>query len=402
MPKPTHKVAMLTAGGLAPCLSAAVGGLIERYGQLSPEAEIVGYRGGYRGLLTGELTAVSDMGRAEARRLRHHGGSPLKNSRVNLANAEDCVKRGLIRPGEDPLLVAREQLKRDGITILHTIGGDDTNTTASALASELARGDYRLTVVGLPKTVDNDIVPIRQSLGALTAAEQGSRFFENIVNENSASPRTLVIHEIMGRNSGWLAANTARAWRRKLSAFEFAPHLNVSRRQKDIDGVYLPELTADLAREAARLKRVMKEKDCVNIFISEAAFAADIVRAMESRGEKVARDPFGHVKLDEINAGEWFAANIGGLIGAEKVLVQKSGYFARSAAANSEDLELIDQMVRVAVDSACSGRSGVVGHDDENDGVLSTIDFARIKGGKVFDVGVPWFREMLGEIGQLQ
>jgi pyrophosphate--fructose-6-phosphate 1-phosphotransferase len=58
--------------------------------------------------------------------------------------------------------------------------------------------------------------------------------------------------------------------------------------------------------------------------------------------------------------------------------------------------------VRVAVDSACSGRSGVVGHDDENDGVLSTIDFARIKGGKVFDVGVPWFREMLGEIGQLQ
>jgi pyrophosphate--fructose-6-phosphate 1-phosphotransferase len=402
MPKPTHKVAMLTAGGLAPCLSAAVGGLIERYGQLSPEVEIVGYRGGYRGLLTGELTAVSDMGRAEARRLRHHGGSPLKNSRVNLANAEDCVKRGLIRPGEDPLLVAREQLKRDGITILHTIGGDDTNTTASALASELARGDYRLTVVGLPKTVDNDIVPIRQSLGALTAAEQGSRFFENIVNENSASPRTLVIHEIMGRNSGWLAANTARAWRRRLSAFEFAPHLNVSRRQKDIDGVYLPELTPDLAREAARLKRVMKEKDCVNIFISEAAFAADIVRGMESRGEKVARDPFGHVKLDEINAGEWFAANIGRLIGAEKVLVQKSGYFARSAAANSEDLELIDQMVRVAVDSACSGRSGVVGHDDENDGVLSTIDFARIKGGKVFDVGVPWFREMLGEIGQLQ
>jgi pyrophosphate--fructose-6-phosphate 1-phosphotransferase len=402
MPKPTHKVAMLTAGGLAPCLSAAVGGLIERYGQLSPEAEIVGYRGGYRGLLAGELTAVSDMGRAEARRLRHHGGSPLKNSRVNLANAEDCVKRGLIRPGEDPLLVAREQLKRDGITILHPIGGDDTNTTASALASELARGDYRLTVVGLPKTVDNDIVPIRQSLGALTAAEQGSRFFENIVNENSASPRTLVIHEIMGRNSGWLAANTARAWRRRLSAFEFAPHLNVSRRQKDIDGVYLPELTPDLAREAARLKRVMKEKDCVNIFISEAAFAADIVRAMESRGEKVARDPFGHVKLDEINAGEWFAANIGRLIGAEKVLVQKSGYFARSAAANSEDLELIDQMVRVAVDSACSGRSGVVGHDDENDGVLSTIDFARIKGGKVFDVGVPWFREMLGEIGQLQ
>ena len=79
-------------------------------------------------------------------------------------------------------------MQRDGITILHTIGGDDTNMTAADLAKYLAQNGYDLTVVGLPKTVDNDVVPIRQTLGAVTAAEQGAIFFENVVNEATATP----------------------------------------------------------------------------------------------------------------------------------------------------------------------------------------------------------------------
>lgn len=395
-----HKIAILTAGGLAPCLSAAVGSLIERYTTLLPSAEIVGYRGGYRGLLTGESIPVAPQARAQAHILRHHGGSPFRNGRVNLANAEDCVRRGLIRQGEQPMRVACDQLRRDGITILHTIGGDDTCTTAAALAGELARRDYRLNVVGLPKTVDNDIVPIRQSLGAATAAEQGARFFENVVNEHSASPRTLIIHEIMGRNSGWLAASTARAWRRKLASLKFVPALNFTSRQKDVDAVYLPEMRLDLASELDRLRRVMEEKDNVNLFMSEAAFTDAVVRDMESRGETVARDPFGHVKLDSLDAGEWFASQFARRIGAEKALVQKSGYFARSAAANEEDLRLIDAMAEVAVDCALAGRAGVVGEDEERDGVLGIIEFDRIKGGKLFDPRTGWFQELLTEIGQ--
>ena len=109
-------------------------------------------------------------------------------------------------------------MKRDGITILHTIGGDDTSTTAADLAKYLADNGYDLTVVGLPKTVDNDIVPIRQSMGAVTAAEQGAIFFENVVNEATASPRTLLVHEVMGRNCGWLTAATARAWNVRLKS----------------------------------------------------------------------------------------------------------------------------------------------------------------------------------------
>src|SRR5690606_880851 len=193
------KVALLTAGGLAPCLSSAVGGLIERYTEIAPDIEIIGYLGGYKGLLQGVSLTVTPEVKKQASILHKHGGSPIGNSRVKLTNVKDCVKRGLVKEGESPLEVAARQLTRDGVTILHTIGGDDTNTTAADLAAYLKTHNYDLTVVGLPKTIDNDVFPIRQSLGAYTAAEEGARYFENVVNEQSANPRMLIIHEVMGR-----------------------------------------------------------------------------------------------------------------------------------------------------------------------------------------------------------
>jgi len=314
------RVAILTAGGLAPCLSSAVGGLIENYSAAAPAAEIIFYLYGYQGLLTGNVITISDEIRAQAHLLHRQGGSPIGNSRVKLTNAADLVKRGLIKDGEDPLAVAAAQLRRDGVTILHTIGGDDTNTTAADLARFLATQGHHLTVVGLPKTIDNDIVPIRQSLGAMTAAEQGAIFFENVVNELSTAPRTLVIHEIMGRHSGWLAAATAQAYRRRMKA---TPMLQFGVVQKDIDALYVPELPVDIEGEAARLRAVMDAKGAVAIFLSEGAGVADLVHEMEARGEAIERDAFGHVKIDKINVGDWFSKRFAKLIGAERTLVQK-------------------------------------------------------------------------------
>ncbi|HQA14922.1 MAG TPA: 6-phosphofructokinase, partial [Ornithinibacter sp.] len=187
-------VAMLTAGGLAPCLSSAVGGLIERYGEVAPDVRIIAYLGGYAGLLRGEWVEVTPEVRENAHLLHLRGGSPIGNSRVKLTNVADCVKRGLVQEGQDPLHVAAEQLTKDGVDVLHTIGGDDTNTTAADLAAYLHENDYELTVVGLPKTIDNDVVPIRQSLGAWTAAEQGSIYAQNIIAEHSSNPRMLIVH----------------------------------------------------------------------------------------------------------------------------------------------------------------------------------------------------------------
>jgi len=121
---------------------------------------------------------------------------------------------------------------------------------------------------------------------------------------------------------------------------------------------------------------------------------------MEAAGDQVPRDPFGHVQLDKINPGQWFAKQFAAALGADKVLVQKSGYFARSAAANTADLALIQQCTALAVDAALRGESGVVGQDEERGDELRVIEFERIAGGKTFDVTVPWFTELLRDLGQ--
>jgi pyrophosphate--fructose-6-phosphate 1-phosphotransferase len=395
-----QKIALLTAGGLAPCLSSAVGGLIERYTDIAPDAEIIAYRSGYQGVLLGDRIEITPQMREKAHLLHRYGGSPIGNSRVKLTNAADCVKRGLVKEGENPLQVAAERLAADGVTILHTIGGDDTNTTAADLAAYLGGNGYDLTVVGLPKTVDNDVVPIRQSLGAWTAAEVGAQFFENVGNEQTAAPRTLVIHEVMGRHCGWLTAATARAYIQKTRDLEYVDGLIMNADLKKIDGLYLPEMGFNLEREAARLKKVMDESGTVTLFVSEGAALNTIVAERESAGENVKRDAFGHVKIDTINVGNWFQKQFADLIGAERSMVQKSGYFARSAPANGDDLRLIQGMVDLAVESALNKVSGVTGHDEDQGGKLRTIEFPRIKGGKHFDLTAKWFGEVMDFIDQ--
>jgi len=400
MSQKKHKVALLTAGGLAPCLSSAVGGLIERYSEIAPEVGIIGYLGGYKGLLLGKSLPVTPEVRAHAPVLHRHGGSPIGNSRVKLTNQADCEKRGLVKPGQSPLEVAAAQLTKDGVTILHTIGGDDTNTTAADLAHFLKQNGYELTVVGLPKTIDNDVFPIRQSLGAWTAAQEGAAYFENVVNEHSANPRMLIVHEVMGRNCGWLTAATAQAYRKRLKRMDFLPSFHLPMGKKDVHAVFVPEMRFDIAKEAARLRHAMDENDCVNVFVSEGACVEQIIQEMEARGETVPKDAFGHYKLDTVNVGHWFSKQFAKLLDAEKTLVQKSGYFARSAAANMDDLRLIKSMVDLAVDCGLRGEPGVIGHDEDDGGRLTAIAFPRIKGGKPFDIDQPWFGELLADIGQ--
>jgi pyrophosphate--fructose-6-phosphate 1-phosphotransferase len=394
------KIAFLTAGGLAPCLSASIGALIENYAKLSPNAELVGYLSGYQGLLLGNSVAFPNDVKQKAHLLYKFGGSLIGNSRVKLTNVKDCVERGLVKEGETPLQVAADQLVKDGVQILHTIGGDDTNTTAADLAAYLQENSYNLTVVGMPKTVDNDVYPIAQTLGAWTAAEQGATFYSNIANENTTSARQLLVHEVMGRHCGWLAAATAEAYHKSLDDWDFYPEMKLSKGRWDVDAVWLPEMALDLDAEVERLNECMEEHDCAHLFLSEGAGIDAIVKEMELRGEEVPRDAFGHARIDKLNPGQWFAKQLQGKLKAEKVLVQKSGYFARSAAPNAKDLELIKQSAVVAAKAALENVSGVAGLDEDKGGEMTVIDFPRIKGGKPFDIDSPWFGELLAEIGQ--
>ena len=394
------RIAFLTAGGLAPCLSSSIAYLIKEYSEINQEVEFFAYKNGYKGLLLGDIISIPNSISDKIDILASYGGSPIGNSRVKLTNTNDCVKNGYISEGQTPLVVASEQLQKDKIDILHTIGGDDTNTSAGDLVEHLNQNNYNLTVVGLPKTVDNDVYPIKQTLGASTAATQGAVFFNNIVNENTTSSRQLIIHEVMGRNCGWLTAATAYEYKKILNNKNFIPEILIDQKRWDIHGIYLPEKEINFEMECDRLNKIMDNYDCVNIFLSEGAGLETIINEMKSNNEEIKYDAFGHVRLDEINPGLWFAKNFKNKLSADKVLVQKSGYFSRSAAPNSYDIDLIKQTAKIAVKAALKHKSGVVGLDEDNNDSMESIEFNRIKGGKPFDINLDWFQSMLSNINQ--
>ena len=159
------------------------------------------------------------------------------------------------------------------------------------------------------------------------------------------------------------------------------PAMGLIKERLDVHAVYVPEGKFDVEAEGKRLKPIMDKYGNINIFISEGAGKDYIIEEMEAEGKTVPRDAFGHAKLDSVNVGKYYGDKLGALIGAEKVLVQKSGYFARSAAPNSQDLKLIKDCALKAVESAVLGKSGVIGHDEATpDLELRAIEFERIAG----------------------
>jgi diphosphate-dependent phosphofructokinase len=330
--------------------------------------------------------------------------NPLFFALSQLTNIGDCIKNGYVKEGDTPLEVAAQQLLADKVDVLHTIGGDDTNTQAATLSEYiLSQHGGKVIVIGMPKTIDNDVYPIKQTFGADTAAAHGAVFFENIVNESTSNPRMLILHECMGRDSGFLTAATALEYRKILSN----QHLPASvfpfynRKARDVAAIWIPELPLDMEAEGERLCAIMDQYGCVNVFFGEGTGIKEIVADMESKGEDVPRDAFGHVTLAKIRPAEYFSKHLAARVRAGKTLVQRSGYFARAAAANEVDRQLIADCAKAGVDAAILGASGCMGQDEDKPGApIRAIEFERIKGGKPFDISLPWFQEMLKDIGQ--
>ncbi|GFH47444.1 phosphofructokinase [Chaetoceros tenuissimus] len=401
-------VGMMTSGGLAPCLSSSIAHLVSYWAEAKRAGKIADltirmYIDGYKGLLQGESFLVPENLWDDIGALHELGGSPIGNSRVKLTNVDDCVRRGFVPEGMSPLEVASQQLLKDNINVIHTIGGDDTNTQAAQLSKYLLeQHNGKVVVVGMPKTVDNDVYPIKQTFGAYTAACQGAHFFDNVVSESTANPRMLIIHECMGRESGYLTAETAKVYRENLEKKKFLSLFSTNKASRDIHAVWVPELPVDILAEGKRLREIMDKYGNVNVFISEGSGVEDIVREMEATGQEVPRDAFGHVKLDKVNPGVYFSRRLAQLVGAEKTLVQKSGYFARAAPSNDFDRDLIGKCAKAGVEAAINGVSGCMGEDEEKAGCpVRPIEFSRIKGGKPFNANSEWFQGMLKDIGQI-
>tara|TARA_B110000116_G_scaffold204846_1_gene179950 strand:- start:217 stop:789 length:573 start_codon:yes stop_codon:yes gene_type:complete len=182
-----------------------------------------------------------------------------------------------------------------------------------------------------------------------------------------------------------------------LDSMVFFPEINLVKQKWDIHAVYIPEREFDLSAESDRLLEIMDKYDCVNIFLSEGAGLDNIIKEMKSNNQDIPTDAFGHIRLDEINPGRWYADFFKNKLNCDKVLVQKSGYFSRSSAPNRDDLDLINNHASLAVKSAISNISGVIGIDD-NTNTLSCIAFDRIKGGKPFNINLDWFNELMQKI----
>ena len=275
------KVAFLTSGGIAPCLSASIGGLIEKYNQLDSDIEMIGYMHGYRGLLLGKSVVFSKEVKDNFHVLYDFGGSPIGNSRVKLTNIEDCIKKGYVSKGQDPLEVAAKQLEKDNIDILHTIGGDDTNTMAAALAAHLEKSGKTLTVVGLPKTVDNDL-PITDncpgfgSVAKYIAVSTREASFD-VASMAKTSTKVFIL-EVMGRHAGWIAAAGGMA----------------SDDDTQIPIVILfPEVTFNRKRFMALVAKKVKRFGYCSVVVSEG------VRSRNGGflADQGLRDAFGHAQL---------------------------------------------------------------------------------------------------------
>ena len=199
---------------------------------------------------------------------------------------------------------------------------------------------------------------------------------------------------------GWLAAATAKEYHGRMASKPWVPEIGLAQERHDVHAVYLPELDIDFKAEAVRLSKQLDEHDAVNIFLSEGAGVDAIIAEKEAAGEGIVRDAFGHVQLDFINPGQYFAKQFKEMIGAEKVLVQKSGYYSRAAKANAKDLNLIKSCTDKAVESALAGESGLIGHDENDRDILRACEFERVAGGKPFDTNEEWFDELLASIGQ--
>ena len=172
---------------------------------------------------------------------------------------------------------------------------------------------------------------------------------------------------------------------------------NFDKRKYDIHGIYVPERNLDINQEISRLSKVIDDVGCLNLFISEGAFLDEISEDIKSRGGEIEKDAFGHIRLDTINAAKWYSELISKKINFDRILIQKSGYFARSSAPNSSDLEYIFNICDFAFENALKCNSGVVG-EDERTGELSCIDFNDIKGDKGLDINSKWFLDVIDRI----
>jgi 6-phosphofructokinase 1 len=311
---------IVTCGGLCPGLNNVIRSLFFELHYGYGVNEVFGFRGGYGGLdpACGVPPVKITPGYVDG--IHRLGGSILGTSRgpVDIGRAVD-------------------HLIQRGIGILFTVGGDGTQRGGNALYQEARRRGHPLSVVGIPKTIDNDVAFVSRTFGYFSAVEEAVRVLDCAHTEARSTPGGIGLVKLMGRHAGFITAGATVA-------------------SQDVNFALVPEVPFKLDAFLAALERRMRHKSHAVIAVAEGA-GQDLLEA--DGGE---RDASGNAKLKDI--GLFLRERIERhfkTAGVPAVMRYfDPSYQVRSCRANCEDAVLCDFFARNAVHAAMAGKTGVV------------------------------------------
>ena len=321
----TIKAAIVTCGGLCPGINDVIRALFMALNYRYRVKEVIGIRYGFSGLVPriGRPPVVITTQLVEG--IHRSGGTFLGSSRG---------------PREPKEMV--DFLERERISVLFTIGGDGTQRGALAIAEEVEHRKCGISVIGIPKTIDNDIAFIERSFGYKTAVGIARDVLESGHEEARGAYNGVSVVKLMGRNSGFIAAMAAVA-------------------NGDANFVLVPEIPFDLHGEKgflACLEKRLNERHHALVVVAEGAGQDLIPRGKDetetdASGNKRLKD-IGQYLVDEITkafSSGWNAATV-------KYI--DPSYVIRSSPANSDDNIFCAQLAHNAVHAAMSGRTKMV------------------------------------------
>jgi len=317
------RAGIVTCGGLCPGMNNVIRSLFLELYFIYGVKEIVGFRFGYNGLdpASGIEPVLLTHNRIDS--IHREGGTILGTSR-----------------GPVDVKLAVDNLIKQKINILFTIGGDGTQRGGFDLFREAQSRNYPLAVVGIPKTIDNDVSFVSRTFGYLTAVEESCRVIDAAHVEAKSVQNGISLVKLMGRNAGFIAIGATVA-------------------SQDVNFVLIPEIPFKLEGESGFLQvlkdRIIDRKHAV-IVVAEGA-GQDLLTSGETR-----YDASGNVILKDI--GIFLREQIDKYFKAVKVPVLiryfDPSYSIRSCAADAEDSILCDLYARNAVHAAMAGKTGLV------------------------------------------
>jgi 6-phosphofructokinase 1 len=237
-------------------------------------------------------------------------------------------------------VIAVDNLIERGVNVLFTIGGDGTQRGGNDLYQEARRRGYPLAVVGIPKTVDNDVAFVARSFGYFTAVEEATKVLKCAHTEAHSVLNGIAVVKLMGRHAGFIAGGATVA-------------------SQDVNFCLIPEVPFALDGErgllAALERRILQRAHAV-IVVAEGA-GQDLLAA-----EAETRDASGNIRLKDI--GQYLCAKIDAHFKAATIPATlryfDPNYIIRSVPADAEDSMLCDLFARHAVHAAMAGKTGLV------------------------------------------